>query len=480
MGRQSGTDQDSNARHGRHSSSEDPQRSTKDFKTGEMKSKCVFCQLLCEVFDSFFGFETDRWDHNVMNGSPFKVRFMIKQGHPPIVSCLDFEWDSSIYTSRVDLELYCDEAIVQSPDAPCIGPAGIRAIDSSSGHCMSFVQDCVAECQQSHVPCRTTAGSFVPTRLLHIGNSDEELFICESAAGSATGTLSAWAALSHCWGGGQPVKLTKDSISDLHYKVYYDTLPPTFKDAIKVARVLGVQYVWIDSLCIIQDDSQDWDREAAMTGMVYSHAFIVISGALSANPNTPFLGPRDENWLPRQFSMTMLAGQTLSINARRRHLLAAPLEQGLHEPPFTQLWAQDRWKGPLYKRAWCFQETHLARRVLHFTPGSIIFECRTHRRAEDQVPPYPHLYSLILGQVSDSTKWRMVVRQYTSRDLTRPTDKLPAISGVASLVPQANRTDYLAGLWRESLLYDLLWNVQPRPKEPLAYRGEGYTAPTWS
>ncbi|EME40198.1 hypothetical protein DOTSEDRAFT_74873 [Dothistroma septosporum NZE10] len=345
---------------------------------------------------------------------------------------------------------------------------------------MSFVKGCVQECRQTHAICRQDTHDFVPTRLLHVGLNNEELFICESGAEGLTKPTFTWAALSHCWGGGQPIKLVRDNLSDLHSRVSFDELPSTFRDAIDVARLLEIQYIWIDSMCIIQDDIEDWQQEAAMMGMIYSQAFIVISGASSEEPSIPFLGPRDEDWLPRQFFMTTPTNHTININARRRHLLAAPLEQGLHEPPYTEAWAHDRWKGPLYKRAWCFQETHLAQRTLHFTPGSIIFECRTHRRAEDHLPPDPSLLSPILGQVGDATKWRMVVRQYTSRNLSRSTDKLPAISGVASLLPQAQRTDYLAGIWRESLIHDLLWNVQPQPGEPLSYRGEEYIAPTWS
>ena len=102
------------------------------------------------------------------------------------------------------------------------------------------------------------------------------------------------------------------------------------------------------------------------------------------------------------------------------------------------------------------------------------------------MPPYPQTYSSVLGQVDDSVRWRQLVRRYTRRKLTHGNDRLPAIAGIASLTPQARRTPYLAGLWLESIIVDLMWHVEPystgheRLAFPLQKDGQPVTAPSWS
>ncbi|KAF2170602.1 hypothetical protein M409DRAFT_51613 [Zasmidium cellare ATCC 36951] len=451
-----------------------------DPQTGKVKKDCAYCRLLCEVFDHFFGFVTDKWDHHVISGLSLSVGLMIKQGQPLVIQCWNFEWDASVSTSRVDLELYLDSDLpANATDAPTTTASGWRAADSSSPSCMTFIRECIDQCWHQHPRCRNSSSSnFTPTRLIYIGDTSDDIRLFEAAS---TGLAFQWAALSHCWGGGDPFALKTGNMNTLLADIPIDELPATFKDAISVCRNLGIQYLWIDSLCIIQDDGQDWEREAAQMGMVYSEALVVISGGSSKNPDTPFLGPRDEDWIPQKFDfLTPKTGSRVPVTVRRRYASAAPLEQGLHQPPYTSFWSHSYQKGPLYKRAWCFQESHLPTRNIHFSHGSIIFECQTHRRSEDQLAPYPQLYSNVLGQVDDGAKWRMIVQQYTSRQLTYASDKLPAISGVASLMPQASRTRYIAGLWEESLVLDLMWQANPAPKEVLAYPPDELTAPSWS
>lgn len=231
----------------------------------------------------------------------------------------------------------------------------------------------------------------------------------------------------------------------------------------------------------MQDDKTDWEAEAARMGTVYGRAFVVLCAASSPNPQTPFLGQRDEAWLAKRVEFETEQGVKMPIMVRQRHLLAAPLEQGSYEPPFTSAWASLKPAGPLYKRGWCFQETFLATRTLHFAPGAIIFECKTHRRSEDQLPPFPSTIPGTLGEVDDADQWRMIVKAYTQRQLTFASDKLPAIGGAASSMPQAKRSTYLAGLWRETLLLDLLWQVMPGGTHlALTYPGTEQTVPSWS
>ncbi|KAF7505153.1 hypothetical protein GJ744_001219 [Endocarpon pusillum] len=452
-----------------------------DEKTGLPKRNCRYCRLLCDIFDDFFIDEYMSWITETKNGMPISVGLMIREGLPLVINCWGFTYDKHILNAQVDLELYSESApspTAHLAGAPSMGPAGPRSENVGSERCMRFMKECVRQCCAEHEVCTSRATGFVPTRLICLGQSNEDLRICELIP---TNEGITWAALSHCWGGSQPYKLERANLLRLKQHINSSDLPATFCNAIEVARELGQRYLWIDSMCIVQDDKTDWEVEAARMGGVYGRAFVVLCAASSPNPQTPFLRQRDEDWLPKRFEFETEQGVKVPIMVRQRHLLAAPLEQGSYEPPFTSAWASLKRIGPLYKRGWCFQETFLATRTLHFAPGAIIFECKTHRRSEDQLPPFPSTIPGTLGEVDDADQWRMIVKVYTQRQFTFASDKLPAIGGAASNMPQATRSTYLAGLWRETLLLDLLWQVMPGGTHiALTYPRTEQTAPSWS
>ncbi|KAI1103555.1 HET-domain-containing protein [Jackrogersella minutella] len=450
-----------------------------DPKTGLPKNDCKYCRLLCEIFDAYFIDEWMSWITETKNGMPIQVGLMIKEGVPLIINCWNFTYDKWFPNPRVDLEVYMDPMPpTPTPGAPIVGPVGSRATDVRSEECMRFMKESVLECCRTHSGCTIPSDGFVPTRLIYVGGGNNALKLCDSIP---SGQNISWAALSHCWGGRKPLSLTKATLNTLKNQINFSELPATFQDAVTVAQELGLSYVWIDSLCIVQDDKTDWQQEAALMGSVYNRAFVVICGASSPNPSTPYLRPREEEWLPKRFSFSPSPGVNTPIMVRQRHLLAAPLEQGLLEPPFTSSWATLKKVGPLYSRGWCFQEAYLASRIINFAPGAIIYECKTHRKSEDQLPPYPCTTPGTLGETSPLAQWHMIVKSYTSRQLTFTTDKLPAIAGAATTMPQAKTSRYLAGLWSESLLLDLLWQVMHgSAHKPLMTKEHEENAPTWS
>ncbi|KAI1655634.1 HET-domain-containing protein [Daldinia decipiens] len=450
-----------------------------DPQTGRPKNDCKYCRLLCEIFDAYFIDKWMSWITETKNAMPIQVGLMIREGAPLIINCWNFTYDKWFQNPRVDLELYMDPMPPSPiPGAPTMGPVGPRAADVRSEECIRFMKESINECCRAHPGCATHPNGFIPTRLIYVGGGKNALRLCDN---NPSGGDITWAALSHCWGGGKPLSLTKSVLSNLKEHIDFSELPPTFQDAITVTQELGLAYVWIDSLCIVQDDKTDWEKEAALMGEVYSRAFIVISGASSPNPSTPYLRPREEEWHPKQFDFPIAPGANIPIMVRQRHLLAAPLDQGLLEPPFTGSWATLKKVGPLYARGWCFQESFLAPRILNFAPGAIIYECRTHRKSEDQLPPYPSTVPGSLGEVTPLEQWHMIVKSYTSRQLTFTSDKLPAIAGAATIMPQVKTSKYLAGLWSESLLLDLLWQIMPgRAHLPLMTKEHEENAPTWS
>jgi hypothetical protein len=454
----------------------------KDEQTQRPKRDCRFCRFLCDIFDAFFADEYMNWVTEVYNGMSIMFSLMIQEGRPLIINCINFTWESNLISQHsVDLEVYMpesfDSASISAGEVPCFGRALHRSQDTRSQGSINFVREALQQCCTEHQNCTKPPSNFRPTRLVSLGKNDTEIRLQE------TSTMTAavkWTALSHCWGKRQPFKLVRNNIDALKQSINVNDLPPTFGDAVTVCRQLGVEYLWIDSLCIIQGDENDWIVEASKMGEVYGQAFLVICAASSPDCHTPFLGPREEEWLPKQIDFETPSGD-IPIDVRRRGLPAIPLGQGLYDPPFTSSWATRRRAGPLYTRGWCFQEVFLASRVLHFGPGAITFECQTHCRSEDQLPPYLITTPGSLGVIADASKWHKIVKLYTQRTLTFSKDKLPAIGGAASVLPQAQRSTYAAGLWVESILLDLLWQVMPVQGERIiTYTADEQKAPSWS
>ncbi|KAL1854051.1 hypothetical protein Daus18300_011549 [Diaporthe australafricana] len=462
-------------------------------ETGVPFRDCKYCRLLCDVFDAFYIDEWMSWVTETHNAMPVSFGLMIRHGAPLVVTTTGFVHDKYWKDARSDIEIYLEPNSIPNavssafspamPGLPAMGPANLRQEDTRSEACLSFIKESVRQCCTEHGACRSSSKAFVPTRLLYVGEGSEAIRLCETTTWQEQ---PPYVALSHCWGGSKPLSLLKSRLEEFKKQINVADLPNTFKDAITVTQELQLPYVWIDSLCIIQDDTTDWEQEAARMADVYSKAFVVVTGSSSPNPETPFLGPREDEWLTRPFNFPVAPGVTVPVKARKRAVLAAPLDQGLLEPPFTSAWGTLKRVGPLYNRGWCFQEAYLATRNLHFTPGSLIFECKTHRRGEDQLPPYPSTAPGTLGHLDAADQWRMLVKSFTSRQLTFGGDKLPAIGGAAVTMPQAQGGQYLAGLWSDTLLLDLMWQVMPwtvlagQDRESLAYDDKEGGPPTWS
>ncbi|CAG9942401.1 unnamed protein product [Clonostachys rosea f. rosea IK726] len=116
------------------------------------------------------------------------------------------------------------------------------------------------------------------------GDHGLERFVWETHLFSTEESIKEdYATLSHCWGGQSIIKLTTDALAQFQKKIETASLPQTFRDAILVARRLGIRYLWIDSLCIIQDSLQDWQKEAALMGEVYSNSTLNVMATACRN-----------------------------------------------------------------------------------------------------------------------------------------------------------------------------------------------------
>ncbi|KAI9780642.1 MAG: hypothetical protein M1839_006583 [Geoglossum umbratile] len=283
--------------------------------------------------------------------------------------------------------------------------------------------------------------------------------------------------LSHCWGKIDLVKTTLENKEKMKAGIPLDALPKTYRDAIDIARRLSVRYIWIDSLCILQgpDPNPDWEEESAKMGAIFQNALFTIAAAASENSlggcHTARKPPTRVVPIRCQFDEDRLTGT-------------------IYFQPAFQNWSNIL-LGPLDKRAWTLQERILSTRILHFGADQMLMECNRgitgenghqyeHANHPRRLPLLSHFVSAYASAQIEEPKWRLqrswsrTVADFTARNLTYETDKLPAIAGLANEIQRLTGDRYFMGLWESCLNRQLLWYGVGLSK-PLVHR-----APSWS
>jgi hypothetical protein len=387
------------------------------------------------------------------------------------------------------------QASAGDPAAIHYGIPKLRSITSSwSQETISIAKDWFGHCLKSH-SCHKSLfvasqsgnrsrefadgigvrSTFYPTRLLDLQSFDDECLDIRLIESPASG--SQFATLSHCWGmsGDTKCQTTTRTLRDLKERILYTNLPKTFRDAISVCRSLEIPYLWIDSLCIIQDSKEDWAREAASMSYVYSNSHLNISADWSPNSDGGCF--KTINSPPGFVSEeTVSITNTLTNGQQSCLYFLHPGSGGYNDLDST----------PLASRAWVFQERFLSRRNLHFTQNQLFWECREGFAGEDKMPRCsgPLIPGQLLQMRSRKTSeqrlqgWcHNIVRKYSAAKITFPTDRLPAISALARLFSDDLSSPYLAGLWFEGLWYTLSWF---RIELDSVEKQKDYIAPSWS
>jgi len=353
---------------------------------------------------------------------------------------------------------------------------------TGSSDCLRQVSDWYNYCVQNHAACSKNISetTFCPTRLLDLSFEEDKVLLVEL---NSSAVDVPYMTLSHCWGKVPLLQHTASTASLLRSGLPIKNLPPTFRDAVNVARGLMCRYLWIDSLCIVQDDPKDWEVQAVLMDEVYSHSLCNIAATGSSNSLGGLFFKRDAaSVLPCIFDLksgTNHSQQPYLII--QRDIRRAALE-----------------KEPLQKRGWVLQERRLPSRLIDFSSKELMWQCRQLQASETfpaGIPSWPYagqehsVYKILnrvftpeddwISNASIYFYWADIVRDYTTRVLNHSQDKLIAISGIAKQLRKATRSEYVAGLWREALPQQLLWYV-PNTDSGDTQRVQKYRAPSWS
>jgi hypothetical protein len=424
-------------------------------------------------------------------------------------------------------------------------PGRLREINSSSDTAFRRIQSWLHTCEHQHQSCRPSPSNSekaqLPSRVLDVGNDagSDTISLLET-----NGQRGRYITLSHCWGGSHVITTTKSNLQDHKEGISLDKVPKTFRDAVLITRKLKVKYLWIDSLCIIQDDKSDWERECTKMADVYAYSYLTIAASGSRNDSTGCFPQRSSSYIPPDCRST---GYDTVRDTSTALQVTIPWTDG----KASKLYMFKEWLGtsnatkpivyrvgacgssfdplseaPLNTRGWTLQERLLSPRTIHYSTDQMYWECRQSLLAEDGARFIPcfsnldavsHLQQLpfdehglttmyisgIAGDVPDYElygRWRggwlAQIQNYSQRKLTFETDKLPALSGLARKLAAITNDTYWAGLWREHIIEDLHWRVYAR-KETWITTGEHrrytygpalcdvrfpeqYRAPSWS
>lgn len=210
-------------------------------------------------------------------------------------------------------------------------------------------------CDTSHNDCKVLQGTDFPSRLVEVDPDDDHIRLVETKGGKGE-----YAALSYCWGQNSiQLKATGPTLDKMKSHIPQEQLPKTIQDAMKLTRMLGLKYVWIDCLCILQDSDPDWETEAAKMGQYYQYAKLTIAASAAVSASCGLFNRRSKVSKPKQIHFRDSDGSMYPLVAQGRSI---------------KLWTDTIDDlGPLSERGWTFQEHALSGRIIHLTEGEMIW-----------------------------------------------------------------------------------------------------------
>ena len=371
--------------------------------------------------------------------------------------------------------------------------------NTASDESWSLAKHWLDVCTKNHGRCKSvqTDSKWYPTRLLDIGSPRNAADVIQLVVTRGNVIDGPYMTLSHCWGFAEFLQLTRSTIADFQRGIRFDHLPRTFQDGISIARRMNVRYIWIDSLCILQDkdDLSDWLREAALMHRVYSNSYCNISATGAVDSSKGLFAARD----PRMLGSVEVALRYSGLQTTQQSTTYILID--------FLFWQNEFSRAHLNRRAWVVQERLLAPRVLHFGEKQLFWECCEMDAAESYPNGLPSALAMgamtkfkSLDPLLDGAKlrqrgphdsdskfyahqlWPRIVEAYSNCLLTNTADKLIALSGIAKKMIQIIQDEYLVGMWRQFLASQLLWNVEKcrQINDEPSQRSMEYRAPSFS
>ena len=300
--------------------------------------------------------------------------------------------------------------------------------------------------------------------------------------------------LSHVWGGiNITCKTTSTNISQYYdVGIQFDTLLRTFQDAVQITAAVGFRYLWIDSLCIIQDDEDDWQRESAKMAAIFHMGTITLSATSAKN------GHEGCGLTMKRGKMKRFAG----LHNRGLGFVARETTETI--PSAASILDNYLRNAPVSTRAWILQEQKLSTRILHAMDSQLVWQCSMVTESEDSIvykqgnsTPMATGRALLDNRVSDGHQsrdettspldiyefgyqWWRCVEDYSTRSLSYTKDRYAALAGIVQFYQEKTGDLPVVGLWKQNLAVHLAWAVyRDSHKQPLWNADDRRPSWTW-
>ncbi|PTB41750.1 hypothetical protein M441DRAFT_89475 [Trichoderma asperellum CBS 433.97] len=422
-----------------------------------------------------------------------------KHCHPQAVEnsrvyTLSFAADTKLSSESLSLGVWPTEGVADmthrtsrrvniyaKPGEPCPWPlfkpwSGVsKDSDQLAEQILSWIKDC----ERHHEDCRMPHAPILPKRVVQI-MSDTIGTLKVRLVEPKSLTEGRYACLSHCWGETQILRTVSDNIKRLEDEIPWSCLSKTFQDAIEFSRIIGIEYIWIDSLCIIQDSADDWESEAAKMADYYANCHITLAATAAIDGGIGFFPELPEYDKPLEIQGVH--------HGQRYHLIA---ETGISHPYEVQPDSLLIPEFPLMTRGWVYQEQILSRRYVHFCAKEIVWDCRSQTLCQCESKYENTHWDLFRTNSSRSIMrnnvktgraarqrelWYDNVMNMMDLEFTYISDRLPAMAGIVSQFATLFNTRYLAGLWEATFIIDSCWSMDEFSRRPKELRN----IPSWS
>jgi hypothetical protein len=386
--------------------------------------------------------------------------------HGPLTYVVRYWASSDFFDGNLKVLLYTRFGHAKS-SWPIVGVG--REVGPRRNSYAAVVAEWLSICRDNHPVCPRNGDVPLPTRVLDVSRAGVDQIRLRKVSGQGGSYL----ALSHCWGGKIAMQTTRENLNARKEGIRFGELPETFQDAVTVTRGLGLKYLWIDALCIIQDDQDDWGKESGNMAAIYQNAYVVLGADMSADSHGGFLDVEMAGYHGKGVPIAVVGSEDTTIYARPHESHGNPCPLFNNGPG-----------EPLSSRAWTLQEQLLASRMVHFAKNEMIWECKSALFCEcmelddgssDENQRISYYDSLASSSADKFKTWYRVVNAIGARNITKPGDVLPALSGLARQFQDSGAGPYLAGLWLDDLPQGLLWIARVKGS-----RASPYRAPSWS
>ncbi|KAF2708994.1 HET-domain-containing protein [Pleomassaria siparia CBS 279.74] len=346
----------------------------------------------------------------------------------------------------------------------------------------SWIQDC-----GHHESCLSQAHVELPKRVIQVNPKENQ---GQPRLMFSNGLKGKYAALSYSWGAVPSRFLTTANIEEYTRGIDMEKIPLTIRDAILVAESISIDYIWIDALCIVQDSQEDKVSQLAKMESIYRNSLVTIVAAIFKDVNNGFLQDRVDKplsdkpcgiWTDRRSDGLQKLPWTIPFRIDDGVFGTMTLECTDCETTY------DESKEVVNKRAWTVQEQLMAPRLLFYGSHTLQWRCRAGTRNLDNAAHVEKYTQSTVTALSHQRKtqresllrWLHIVEMYSSREISLPSDKLPALAGIAKEVSILLGPSYYAGIWGDNnLVRQLSWYTYANESRPTAPKD--YRAPTWS